>query len=430
MFSSFSQWLDKLQQGGLDGRLSSLYGAKELPAQQLRYQQLLDAFFAHFGPDRELLIASAPGRTEIGGNHTDHQGGCVLAAAVTADMIAAVSPNGTDRIHLEAAGFGSICISLDQLQPLPEEQNTSAALLRGMAAALLKQGVPVSGFDGVIHSQIPVGAGLSSSAAFSILMGCCMAGLFGATLPNPVTLAQAAQQAEIHYFGKPCGLMDQLASALGGFVSIDFGNPAIPQVEKLSIDLCSLGLALCLTDTGGSHASLTEAYAAIPREMGQVAAYFGKPILSQVEESHFLQAIPLLRERLPHRAILRALHYFSETRRAQAQAQALKQQDSGAFLALVRASGHSSQTLLENICPPNSKERGLALALALSEQYLKEQLSPEQFAVRIHGGGFAGTIQTFLPLSLEPAYTAYMEDIFGPDCCQAITIRTEGGTIL
>ena len=430
MLHSVSAWQSLLREGRLDDALRRLCGRESVAAERARYGALLDRFLAQFGPRPQAALVSAPGRTEIGGNHTDHQRGRVLAAAVTLDCIACAAPNGENCIRIHSEGYAPVRISLDSLAPVPSEAGTPAALVRGMAAGWRARGLPAGGFDAVVSSDVPAGAGLSSSAAFEVLVGACMRALYGGA-DDPAVLAQAAQEAESAFFGKPCGGMDQLVSAAGGLVMIDFFDAQRPAVERMEIDPAALGLGLCLVNTGGSHAGLTEEYAAIPEDMRRVAALFGRDVLAQVEPEAFSEAIPALRGRVPDRAILRAMHFFDENARVLRQAEALRAGDAERFLRLVRASGRSSFELLQNVCPANRDERGLALALALTERFFSENgFGQAGWAVRVHGGGFAGTIQTFAPLDILAAYTAYMERVFGPGSCCRVRIRPAGGGCL
>ncbi len=430
MLHSVSDWYSLLRAGRLDAALGQLYGCESVAAQRSRYCVLLDRFRARFGERPEAALACAPGRTEISGNHTDHQRGRVLAAAVTLDCIAAAAPNDENRICIDSEGYAPILISLETLAPIPSEAGTPAALVRGVAAEMKALGLPIGGFDAVARSDVPAGAGLSSSAAFEVLMGVCMRALYGGA-DDPAMLAEAAQRAESAFFGKPCGGMDQLVSAAGGLVMIDFFDAGRPALERLDADPAALGLGLCLVNTGGSHAGLTEEYAAIPDDMRRVADYFGEDALALVEPARFYEALPALRERTSDLAVLRAMHFFDENARVLGQAEALRTGDAARFLALVRASGRSSFELLQNVCPTSRSERGLALALALTERFFLENGYKEAgWATRVHGGGFAGTIQTFLPLGAMPAYTAYMERAFGPNSCCRVRIRPAGGVCL
>ena len=378
-------------------------------------------FFAAFGRKPERYF-SAPGRTEIGGNHTDHQQGRVLAAAVNLDTRAAVASNGSSTIRVQSEGYPLCAIDLADLAIQQAETGTTAALVRGVAARFMELGCSVGGFDAYVTSSVLPGSGLSSSAAFEVLMGTIINVLFFDNRASAPDIAAIGQYAENVYFGKPCGLMDQTASAVGGLVSIDFANPGAPKIRPVSFDFSSCGHALCIIDTGASHADLTDEYAAIPAEMRAVAAYFGKEVLSQVPEADLWAAIPALRRTCSDRAVLRSIHYYRENRRAAAQADALAHGDFHTFLSLVRESGQSSWTLLQNVTAPGSREQSVALALALCEQILQGR-----GACRIHGGGFAGTVQAFVPLDLLDTFKMKIEAVLGDNACHVLSIRSAGG---
>lgn len=407
--------------GRLDKEFSRLY-KRESAAQPARYSAALSSFTKAFGARGNLRLFSAPGRSEISGNHTDHQQGCVLAAAVTLDIVAAVSERADDRICLHSAGYAPLTLSVRDLQKHKQERNTSLALVRGIANYLVTHGYRVGGFDAYITSGVPKGSGLSSSAAYSVLIATIFSCLFNGARITPTEQALAAQYAENEYFGKPCGLMDQLACATGGFVAIDFAEPARPVVERVDCDLEAMGYAVCIVNAGGSHAGLTAEYAAIPAEMKSVAAVFGKPHLRQVDEAAFYEALPMLRGRVSDRAILRSMHFFDENVRVGQQAAALKRGDMESFRRLMLDSGDSSFRLLQNVCPADAAERSVALALALTERQLAGR-----GAWRIHGGGFAGTILALVPLELADAYAVEMERVFGAGCCYRLSIRPVGG---
>lgn len=427
MQCTIPEWKGLLHGGALDKTLAVLYGADAVAAQRERYETLLTRFAARFGNERPAAIFSAPGRTEIGGNHTDHQRGRVLAAAVAADCVAVAAPSAYDHIVLESDGYAPLALSLCTLTPVEGECNSSAALLRGVAAGLRQRGYAVGGFDAVMCSNVPGGSGLSSSAAYAVLMGNCMGGLYGEAI-DPVELAQVAQYAENVFFGKPSGLMDQLASSIGGLVAIDFFDERAPKVERVGVDLAALGLAICLVDTGGSHADLTHEYAAVPRDMRLVAEQFGCDVLSEVKPETFFEAIGTLRGQVPDIALLRAMHFFDETARVPRQVQALLDRDAAGFLELVRQSGRSSFERLQNVCPSGTAERAMALALALTERYFDTHGIAG--ACRVHGGGFAGTIQVILPVGDACGYAAEIERVFGIGSCYRAVVRPLGGTMI
>ena len=366
---------------------------------------------------------SAPGRTELGGNHTDHQRGCVLAAAVELETTAEVTLNGTDTIRVFSEGYAPVEVALDDLTVRAGEENTTAALVRGVAAAFVERGAELQGFDAHVRSNVLPGSGLSSSAAFEVLMGTILNELFFHKSLSTAEVARIGQYAENVYFGKPCGLMDQMASAVGGMVFIDFEYPACPIVERIDFDLAAAGYALCIIDTGADHADLTAEYAAIPGEMKQICAYFGKDVLRQIPQEEFFAALPQLRGRVPDRAILRAMHFYRENERVERQVQALRAGDVEEFLRLVRQSGRSSWMYLQNITPAGAVEQqAVAVALALCEELLDGR-----GACRVHGGGFAGTVQAFVPLDALENFRAGIEAVLGAGKCHVLQIRAAGG---
>ena len=374
-------------------------------------------FFEIFGALPEAYF-SAPGRTEIGGNHTDHQRGRVLAAAVNLDTRAAVRRNGTGTIRIQSEGYPLCQIDLHDTAPIETERGTTAALIRGVAAWMLERGCPVEGFDAYVTSSVLPGSGLSSSAAFEVLIGAIINGLFGGGF-TPAQLAIAGQFAENVYFGKPCGLMDQMASAVGGLVAIDFG-PENPVVTKVDFDFSACGHALCIIDTGADHANLTGEYASIPAEMKKIADYFGRDVLSQVQEDAFFRHIPALRQYCSDRAVLRAIHFFEENNRVPQQVAALERGDFTAFLGLVNESGHSSWQYLQNvIAHPHRQEMALTLALC-------RRLLNGQGACRVHGGGFAGTVQAFVPEDRLESFRSGIEAVLGQGTCHVLNIRPTG----
>ena len=366
---------------------------------------------------------SAPGRTEISGNHTDHQHGCVLAAAVNLETVAEVTLNGTDRICVRSEGYAPVEIGLTDLAVHEEEKNSTAALIRGVAAALSKRGAKLQGFDAEVRSTVLPGSGLSSSAAFEVLIGTICNELFYDRKLSAVEIAQIGQYAENVYFGKPCGLMDQTASSVGGMVFIDFKDPAKPMVEKLDFDFAKAGHALCIIDSGADHADLTDEYAAIPGELKQLCRFFGKEVLRDILEEEFLSALPRIRHQVPDRAILRAVHFYQENKRVQRQAQALREGDFETFLRLVTESGRSSWMYLQNITPAGEiQHQDVAVALAMCDVLLQGR-----GAYRVHGGGFAGTVQAFVPMDMLDAFKNGMESILGVGKCHVLSIRPEGG---
>ena len=361
---------------------------------------------------------SAPGRVELGGNHTDHQHGCVLAAAVDLEMRAAVTPNHDGVIRVFSQGFAPVEVALGDWTPRPEERNTTAALVRGMAAQFIRRGAALTGLDMRVTSQVPVGSGLSSSAAFEVLLGRVFSGLCCGGSVSPEDIARMGQTAERDYFGKPCGLMDQMASSVGGLVYMDFADPAHPAVERIDCDLGASGYGLFIVDSGADHADLTADYAAIPAELEQVCRVFGAEVLRQVDETEFYRRLPAVRAAAGDRAALRAIHVFDENRRAAAEAEALRKGDFPAFLALVNASGASSWQYLQNVTAGDPRQQALAVTLAVCRRALGGQ-----GAVRVHGGGFAGTALAFVPDDRREMFRRTVEQTLGADKCRLLSVR-------
>lgn len=366
---------------------------------------------------------SAPGRTEISGNHTDHQHGCVLAAAVNLETVAEVIVLDDPTIIIHSEGYPSVEISLNNLEVHPEEMNTTKALVRGVAAAFVQRGAELKGFLAKVRSTVLPGSGLSSSAAFEVLIGTIINDLFFDKTLTPVEIAQIGQWAENVYFGKPCGLMDQTASSVGGMVFIDFADPKAPVVEKLDFDFEKVGHALCIIDCGADHANLTGEYAAIPYELKELCTLFDKEVLRDIPEEEFFEKLPALRYKVSDRAILRAIHFYQENKRVQKQAEALKLGDFDAFLQLVKESGRSSWMYLQNITPAGAVEhQDMALALAMCDTLLAGRGT-----FRVHGGGFAGTVQAFVPMDVLDGFKQGIEAVFGKDSCHVLSVRNAGG---
>ena len=402
-------------------RLSSLYPTM-VAKQQLRYARAIERFEKQFG-QKEVSLFSAPGRSELCGNHTDHQKGNVLACAIEKDAIAVAARRADDRVLLLSEGYSAFSVSIGDLHKRPEEAGTTAALLRGVLSGLKQRSYHIGGAEIYVESDVLPGSGLSSSAALEVLLGAVFSGLYNENALSPLTLAQIGQEAESEYFLKPCGLLDQLTCAVGGLVQIDFGAD-IPQVRKLNADFSAFGYRLCLTDTRTSHAGLTDAYAAIPKEMGEIAAHFGQKYLSQVPASAFFAVLPALREKYGDRAVMRAIHFFSETKRAVSAANALESGDFSRFLDIIKASGASSYKYLQNVTAPgSSREQGLSLGLCVSEEILGDM-----GVCRVHGGGFAGTMQAFLKAEFVPVYKAHMDNLFGAGACLQTSVRPIGAT--
>ncbi len=406
-----------------------------IPKEEARYLQALDSFHSLFG-DLPVEIYSAPGRTEIGGNHTDHQHGQVLAASINDDAIAVAAMAETSLIRVKSEGYPEISLTLPKdpsaLAPLSEEEGTTAGLIRGVVAGLASRGYRVGGFSAYITSEVLGGSGLSSSAAFETLIGTILNGLYNDMACDAVTIAKIGQYAENVYFGKPCGLMDQMACSVGSLCHMDFEDPENPKLERIDFDLTEAGYSLCITDTKGSHADLTEDYAAVPTEMKAVAAHFGKAVLREVSEPELQQAIPALREKLGDRPVLRALHFYNENRRVVAESTALRTGDIRSFLRAVRASGDSSFKFLQNVYTTHDiRHQNMSVALAVSESVLGLSSGDisllDTGVVRVHGGGFAGTIQAFVPKEKTDKYRGAMEALFGEGACMVLKIRKYGG---
>lgn len=403
--------------------LEKIYCKKDFKKIHERYIDLINGFCANFGSNRELSLFSAPGRTEIGGNHTDHQRGCVLAASVNLDVIAAVSLNNENTIRLQSEGYPLDIINLDKLEPEMSEYNQAKALIKGVVAKFKELGYDIKGFDAYTSSNVLKGSGLSSSAAFEVLIGNILNGLFANNSVSDIEIAKIGQYAENVYFGKPCGLMDQMASSVGGVVSIDFKDSEKPLIKKVEYDFSKSGYALCIIDSGADHADLTDEYAAIPYEMKKVAQVFGKDVLREVDEKLFMENIAKVREKCGDRAILRAMHFYADNNRAILEAEALKKGDFKKFLGIVTESGKSSYMYLQNVSVcGSSTHQTVGLVLALCDKFLENK-----GAYRVHGGGFAGTVQAFVPLNMVTEFKTKIEKAIGKDCCHILSIRPVGG---
>ena len=383
----------------------------------------LDAgFAAAFGGAPERYF-SAPGRTEIGGNHTDHQRGRVLAAAVNLDTQAAVRLNGTDCIRILSQGYPLCEVDLKVLTPQADEVNGTASLIRGVAARFVELGCQVKGFDAYCESTVLPGSGLSSSAAYEVLIGTILNHLFFDSRISAPEIAMIGQYAENVFFGKPCGLMDQTASSVGGLVTIDFFEKENPNIRSVNFDFSACGHALCIIDSRASHADLTDEYAAIPGELKLICAHFGKDVLTQIDPNDFYAAIPALREKCGDRAVMRAIHFYQENERVPQQVAALEAGDFNKFLALVKESGFSSFMYLQNVIPAGrTRNQEMAIALGLCEHYLRDR-----GAYRVHGGGFAGTVQAFVPFDLLDSFRAGIDAVLGEGACHVLSIRPQGG---
>lgn len=416
--------LKDMEQGDFLPVMKTLYGAEKetLAAQEERYCKAIRRFSELYPAREQVSLFSAPGRTEIGGNHTDHQHGCVLAAALQVDAIAVASFHEEGVIRVYSEGYGGFSISLAELSVQSGEKG-AAAIVRGVAARFAELGVSIGGFDLYSTSDVLGGSGISSSAAFETLLGTIIDLQYNEGRAGAVEIAKIGQYAENVYFGKKCGLMDQMASSLGGLVFLDFADTENPVIERFSFDFEKAGYSICITNTGGNHTNLTPDYVAVRTEMECVAAQFGKSCLREVEEEAFYRELPNLRKRCSDRALLRTVHFFEENRRVESEAEALKNGDTEAFLSLVRASGSSSECLLQNLYSVSTPaEQAIPLGIMLSKRILKGT-----GAVRVHGGGFAGTIQAIVPTENVESYVLEMNRVFGGAACQVFRVRPVGG---
>ncbi|MBQ8741997.1 MAG: galactokinase [Clostridia bacterium] len=410
--------------GNLDAVLTDLYGADKVSYQRERYIEAIDGFVENYGDAEDLRLFSVPGRSEISGNHTDHNHGKVLAASINLDIIAVARKTDSGYVNIKSKGYDADNVKIADIKVDPDKFFTSFAVIEGMCEGLESSGYKIGSFDAYTTSDVLKGSGLSSSAAFEVMVGNIMRTLYENDVDD-VTIAKLAQYAENKYFGKPCGLMDQTACAVGGFISIDFADPKNPIVGKPAFDLSALGYSLCIVNTGGNHADLNADYASVPAEMKAVAAHFGKEVLREVSLDQIVSAIPELREKTGDRAIMRAIHFVNENARVTAQAKALENGDLSAFFDGVRASGNSSFKYLQNVYTvKNVEEQGLSLALAVTEDFLATLDMP--CACRVHGGGFAGTIQAFMPESATAEYAKLMDKVFGEGATYVLRIRNKG----
>ncbi len=412
-----------IRRGEYDGLIKDIYVDPSITEKQKeRYLEAVEKFEELYG-EREVSMYSAPGRTEIGGNHTDHQHGRVLAASVNMDIIAVVEKTDDNIIKVLSGTYDINPVDIRDLEKRKDEEGTSEALIRGVIAKLCKDGYNAGGFRAYMTSEVLRGSGLSSSAAFEVIIVTIASGLYNDMKISPVYIAQAAQYAENEYFGKPCGLMDQMASSVGSLVYIDFKDPNSPVVRKIEVDFEKFGYDLCIVDTKGDHSDLTGEYAAIPREMKKVAGFFGKEVLREVDEQEFYSKIPEIKKQSGDRAILRAIHFFDDNERVGRMTEALEKDDFELFKKLITESGNSSYKYLQNVfAAVDTNHQNMSIALALSEKYLKDH-----GAYRVHGGGFAGTIQAFVPKDEVAGYKDKMEKCFGKGSCHVLRIRKYGG---
>lgn len=415
--------IEQINNGSYDECLLDIYiDAEKITYQKARYKKAVQSYENYFG-EGDIEIYSAPGRSEIGGNHTDHQHGEVLAASINNDAIAIVTPLAESVVKVVSDGYDMLTLNLDNLEMKEEEKESTLALLKGVMAGLQQHGHHIGGFQAYITSDVLIGAGLSSSAAYETLIGTILSGLYNNMEISPVEIAVIGQYAENVYFGKPCGLMDQMASSVGNLVHIDFANPDAPKVENVDFDFNHYGYSLCITDTKGSHADLTADYAAIPEEMKRVSEFFGKKVLREISREQLLGRIAQMRDAAGDRAVLRALHFLCENERVQKEVEALNQGNIDDFFHLVKESGDSSFKYLQNVYSNHDvHHQNVSVALALSELFLGEN-----GVCRVHGGGFAGTIQAFVKNEAVAEYQKQMDEVFGKDACSVLKVRKYGG---
>lgn len=410
--------------GACDDKLKAVYVTDSaVEAQKPRYAEAIESFGALFGYDREVCVMSAPGRTEICGNHTDHNNGKVIAASINLDAIAVVSKNSDNIIRVKSKGHRMNVVDLNDLEPKEERYGDSTSLVQGVAAGIKNLGFTVEGFDAFTMSDVMGGSGLSSSAAFEVLLGSTISYLFNGGKVSAVDIAKVAQYSENVFFGKPCGLLDQMASSVGSIVNIDFKSVKEPVIRKIDFDFANTGYSLCIVDTGGNHSDLTDDYAAVRSEMESVAKALGKNVLREISYEDFFSAIPELKNKVNDRAILRAIHFYNENRRVDECVTYLENGDFEGFKRIILESGFSSYMLNQNVyTPKNPTEQKISLALAISEEILKGR-----GAWRVHGGGFAGTVQAFVPQDLLEKYKSTIEGVFGEGSCYVLIIRPVGG---
>ena len=421
---------EKLAKGEFSEQIEYIYACSDDKTGYYtqRFEEVIKGFEDTFErtPD-DMRLFSAPGRTEIGGNHTDHQHGCVLAAGLNLDVIGAVALNGKDEIRIKSKGYPMDVILLDELEPSEDEYDRASALIRGVVSKISRMGYKIQGFDAYTVSSVLKGSGMSSSAAFEVLVGTIINSLFCNNEIDAIEIAKIAQYAENVYFGKPCGLMDQMASSVGAVVAIDFADTEKPVVNKVEYDFTKSGYSLCIIDSGADHADLTNEYAAITVEMRKIANYFGKAYLREVNPEEFAAHIADVRKAVNNdRAVLRAMHYFNDNVRAQEEVEALRENDFEKFLDIVRKSGQSSFMYLQNVYAASMPEQqAVSLALAMCDEILGDN-----GAFRVHGGGFAGTVQAFVPNDMVEEFKTKIDAVFGEGMCHVLTIRPVGGTEL
>ncbi|MBO5883134.1 MAG: galactokinase [Clostridia bacterium] len=413
-----------LREGAIDEKIAYIYGKEAVEAQKARYEAAINEFAAIYGADREISLFSVAGRSELSGNHTDHNHGCVIAASIDLDIIAVASEREDSVIRVKSAGFPEDVVDISEYTaPVEKKFGSSESIIAGMCAGFRKDGYSVGGFDAYTTSSVLKGSGLSSSAAFEDMIGNILSHFYNDGGVDNVEIAKLAQYSENVFFGKPCGLMDQVACAVGGIVAIDFKDPKTPVIEKMGVDISGHGFNLCIVNTGGNHADLTDDYASVPAEMKSVAKLLGCEVLRDADEDKLMSSAASIREQVGDRALLRAFHFFNENRRVAKQKAALMAEDLDAFFEQVKASGRSSFCYLQNVyTTKNVNEQGLSLALCVAENYL----SDKRGAFRVHGGGFAGTIQAFVASNEVEGFRQRMDSIFGDGKCIVLRIRPVG----
>ncbi len=418
------QLINEITNGTLDEKLTTLYGKENVNSARERYIKAIEEFTALYGCERELGIYTVAGRSELSGNHTDHNRGCVVAASISLDIIAIASPTDDGIVRVKSEGFPEDVVDINTYTaPVESKFGTSESIIAGMCAGFKMNGHKIGGFAAYTTSSVLKGSGLSSSAAFEDMIGTIESHLYNNGEVGNVEISKLAQFSENKFFGKPCGLMDQVACAYGGIVAIDFKDTKDPVITPVDFDFTGAGYNLCIVSTGGNHADLTDDYASVPAEMKAVAAYFGKEVLRETDEKEVIAAIPSLRESLGDRAIMRALHFFNENKRVEAQKNALLSGDIDTFFENVKASGRSSFCYLQNVyTTKNVTEQGLSLALCLAEKLLSDKSA----AWRVHGGGFAGTIQAFVRSENVAEFKTLMDSCFGEGACMVLNIRPIG----
>ena len=417
---------ETIRNGSADRFIKDLLGIREedLAQYKERVMSAIDSFVSLYGGERDVCVFSVGGRSEISGNHTDHNGGRVIAAAVNLDIIAVAAARDDGVIRVKSEGFSEKVVPPDAAaSPDPEKYSDSASLIAGIAHAFKARGLAVGGFDAYTTSNVIKGSGLSSSAAFEVMIGKILSYFYNINNVDTKEIAKSAQYAENVFFGKPCGLMDQMACATGGLITVNFSSASDPEARSIGFDFASSGLSLCITNTGSSHSDLTNEYASVPAEMKQIASYFGKGRLCELTRADVASRIPALRKEFGDRAVMRALHFFDENERVDEQTSCLERGDTDGFLRLVNESGRSSFCYLQNVYSSSDpKEQGTSLALCVSERFLKDKRG----ASRIQGGGFAGTIEAFVPNEYANEYKTEMEKVFGEGCCHILSVRQAG----